>query len=154
MSEQLTPVRPFFPHTRIAKTQHLGRRSVEHKQAVARKIDRFTPHIEELLCAQIFLKTGESMSVARLKSRSNAWGVSRLRARGWWVLHNHPDADLSYASIGRAWDRDHTTIIHGVERIRWLILDGRGDAELQALQWLCDQLARRGFTPIKAEDFI
>ena len=154
MSEQLTPVRPDFPHTGIAKTKHQFRQSVEYKQHIERRLARILPHVDELLCAQVFRTTGGSIAISRLHSRQQEWGLCRLRARGWWVLRNHPDADFSYPVIGRAYDRDHTTIMHGVERISWLILDERGDDELKNLQWLCDQLARRGFTPIKAEDFL
>lgn len=154
MSEQLTPVRPDFPHTGIANSVRPKHQSVEWKRYIDRRLARMLPHVDELLCAHFFLKTGESISLSRLGGRQQAWGLCRLRALGWWILRNHPDAELSYPVIGRAYDRDHTTIMHGVERIRWLILDGRGEAELRAIQWLCDQLARRGFTPIKAEDFV
>ena len=73
--------------------------------------------------------------------------LTYARYLAWYVLRNHPDADSSFLALGRRYKRDHTTAIYGVTKLHWLIVDGRGAEELRDLQWICDQLARRGFRP-------
>lgn len=47
--------------------------------------------------------------------RSRTLGVCRARQELWWRIRNHPERHYSYLEIARLFQRDHTTVRHGVE---------------------------------------
>jgi chromosomal replication initiation ATPase DnaA len=44
--------------------------------------------------------------------------VSRARQELWWRIRHHPERHYSYSEIARLFDRDHTTVLAGIEAHR------------------------------------
>jgi chromosomal replication initiation ATPase DnaA len=49
-----------------------------------------------------------------LCGRGRGQNLGRARQELWWEIRNHPDRCYSYAEIARLFQRDHTTVRHGV----------------------------------------
>jgi len=47
-------------------------------------------------------------------SRMRTKTIAAARHELWWRLRNDPDLELSYDEIGRLFDRNHTSVLHGV----------------------------------------
>jgi chromosomal replication initiation ATPase DnaA len=62
-----------------------------------------------------------------LCGRGRTKAVAVARHEVWWRLRHHPDAAFSFQEIGRLFDRDHATVIHGI-RAHDRRLRGSGDA--------------------------
>jgi len=58
--------------------------------------------------------TGHSVSMAELLSENREGPVAMVRQATFWLLRNQ--TGWSYPRIGKAMDRDHTTVMHGVRR--------------------------------------
>lgn len=56
-------------------------------------------------------------SVDRLRSDSRTARLFRWRAAAMYVLYNSRQ-DLTYPIIGRAFNRDHSSVIHAISRVR------------------------------------
>ena len=57
--------------------------------------------------------------VGRDRHKSVAWARHELMA---WMRARVPE--MSYPDIGRVFDRDHTTVIHAVQRVERVLLAG------------------------------
>ncbi len=51
---------------------------------------------------------------AEICGRSRSRTVSFARHDLWWRLRNHATLSFSYIELGRLFDRNHTTVLHGV----------------------------------------
>jgi len=47
--------------------------------------------------------------------RARTRAASCARHEAWWQIRHHPELHYSLADIGRLFQRDHTTVRHGVE---------------------------------------
>lgn len=70
--------------------------------------------VENSLC-------GGDVTLETFKSRSRQPDISFARFRAWIILHI--EYRLSYAAIGRLYNKNHTTIRHGVNKIAHLHSD-------------------------------
>lgn len=70
----------------------------------------------DLMIAVHAVKHG--VTVSDLKSRSRAQPLAHIRQKIMAKLRR--DTDLSYPTIGRIFNRDHTTVLHAVRRIEEL----------------------------------
>lgn len=68
--------------------------------------------------------------------RSNDRRVAEARFMAMYLVRDL--LGLSYPAIGKLFDRDHTTIVHGVQRVRKWLLD-RGDVQTR-MDWMLNAL--------------
>jgi len=75
----------------------------------------------EALRARDLLDALDDVCRRRHVTRDDLCGRGRTRAAAsarqeiWWLLRHHPELNFSFADIGRLFDRDHTTIMAGVD---------------------------------------
>jgi len=55
------------------------------------------------------------VTLDELCGRARTRAASCARHEAWWQLRHHPRLHYSLADIGRLFQRDHTTIRHGIE---------------------------------------
>ena len=72
--------------------------------------------------------------VARILSPRRDIATARPRQIAMWIARTHANRELTV--IGRAFDRDHTTVLSAVRRIERLIVE---DREFAAKVWECVQ---------------
>ena len=144
----ITPVRESFPHTETESVHGFIRQSRELRLKQVARRDFILPYVVRFVCAQI------DISERALFSRSQVRSISRPRQLIYWILRHHPSASLSYPVIGEAFDRDHTTIMHGVQLLHERLCDGYDAHNAAFLQKICDHLARKGFTPFSVAEAI
>lgn len=79
-------------------------------------------------CARLALEKAPGVTLRELLSRKRARAFSRPRQTAFWLAFRA--LNKSRAQIGRAFERDHTTIIHGIAVVDHL----RGTDPLLAAQ--------------------
>lgn len=76
------------------------------------------------------------LSVAELTGRCRRKHLVRARHAAWWLSMKHCLPNLT--QIGKRWNRDHTTVLHGVEQVEQY--PEKFEATLMAIR---EQLGRR-----------
>lgn len=66
--------------------------------------------IEEAICRASNVKIND------IRGRSRAHELVAVRQAVWYVAHEY--LGYRYSALARIYDRDHTTIIHGVKKIK------------------------------------
>jgi chromosomal replication initiator protein len=95
---------------------------------VQRQLRRVTPEQIRDMVAQAY-----GFSILELTGKSRRKAVSRPRNLALYLCRRHTEA--SYASLGRLFNRDHSTVIYGVEQIeRVLAADPRLGQEVSFLE--------------------
>ena len=57
-----------------------------------------------------------NVTLEKMRSHQRDRAYAEARMAVWYVAHDH--MGFSYVSIGRVYKRDHTTIMHGVSKMR------------------------------------
>ena len=58
------------------------------------------------------------VTVAELCGRQRTQAVCCARHEVWWMLRHDPERYFSLQDIGALFDRDHTTVLHGIDAHR------------------------------------
>ena len=73
-----------------------------------------------------------------LAGKSHSRSVAVVRHAVMWIAHKH--LGLSGSSIGRVLDRDHTTVIHGVQKVQERV-DRKSGKTLRLIEAILDAMA-------------
>lgn len=81
------------------------------------KAQEYKEIVEKSLC-------GGMITLDTFKNRSRSPEFSHVRFEAWMILHI--EYSVSYSMIGRLYNLDHSSVMHGIDRIARLKIENRG----------------------------
>lgn len=126
-----------------AKPRKTRSQMLAERQAVERRFASVLPDFVSMACEEMDIGRDELFSPYRLQR------IARPRQVLWWLLKNHPDASFSHPMIAEAFNRDHTTVVHGVQQARALMSRPRYERLRIAAQRICNRLSWHGYSDFK-----
>ena len=114
-----------------------------HHLKTAHQRRRFFPALgasPNLIASQLIAIAARAygVSIIEVRGRTRSTAVAKARYAAIWLIYHH--LDLSTKQIGRAFDRDHSTVIHALQTTRRRF-DERSGPDREILHDLARQAA-------------
>lgn len=138
MTDSIPCVGEDFPQTQSKPVSERNRLNREERLREAARLERLAQYLVPAVCEEF------GVTSAALMSKRQDRMVSRPRKYAWWVLRHHPDGMFSYPVIGAYFNRDHTTVMHGVNTAAHEVKSGFNRVPFH-VQRVCNRLSFHGF---------
>jgi len=98
-----------------------------------------TTQIQKRIAAvEEIIAKAAGVTVEKMRSHERDRAYAEARMAVWFIAHDH--MGFSYAAIARMYSRDHTTVIHGVGKIRKSKV---GSKVLEGIRIVCPEVLER-----------
>jgi hypothetical protein len=111
------------------------------------RLSRLAAIVEREVCAEFLARTGETITPDYITSRRRTANHMKPRRWLWVILRAHPDCEFSWSAVGRAHDRDRSTIKSSVETSLYRMAAGLSAYDRAAINNICERLTECGFRP-------